>query len=300
MQHPTISSHPPLSCRGGHLSLHEADYEAARKLHQKHGTSYYFATKLFPYEMRRSTFALYAFFRVPDEIVDNCVSATEAQKQLNAWCLQWEHAYQTGEAEHPVLRITAHTFHHHHIPYSYSKIFLEAMQRDLTDTRYNTYQDLESYMYGSAAVVGLMMSYVIGFQDKSALPFAEKLGYAMQLTNFLRDIDEDYVLRDRIYMPLDEMAEFGVTPEQIKNKEFDENFQAFMAFQSARAARLYDEASVGIALLTPSGQRAVRVASVLYRAILGKLAQQDNNPFAGRARTSTWEKICLAARVWNS
>jgi 15-cis-phytoene synthase len=299
MQHSTINTSHNLPCHpeSNSPSL-EADYEAARRLHKKHGTSYYFATRLFPKEMRQATFALYAFFRVPDEMVDNSTSPTEAREQLGAWCEQWERAYATGEADHPVLRVAAHTFHQYHIPHCYGQAFLDAMRRDLTDTRYNTYADLESYMYGSAAVVGLMMAHVIGFSDESALPYAEKLGYAMQLTNFLRDIDEDFQDRGRIYLPLDEMAQFGVTPEQIAERRFDEAFRALMTFQTERADTLFEEANQGIHLLTPSGQRAVRVASALYRAILTKLAQQDNNPFVGRARTSRWEKIALAYRVW--
>jgi 15-cis-phytoene synthase len=303
MQHSTIPryprhhSHPIFFCKAAVLPR-ASDYEFARRLHKKHGTSYYFATRLFPREMREATFALYAFFRVPDELVDNSTSPEEAQTALDAWCAAWERAYFQGEAEHPVLRVASYTFHRYRIPYEYATSFLEAMRRDLTDTRYETYAELESYMYGSASVVGLMMSYVIGFKDKTALCYAEKLGYAMQLTNFLRDIDEDYQLRGRIYMPLDEMAQFGVTPEQIAQQRFDENFRAFMAYQTARAHQLYEEAETGIAMLTPSGQRAVRAASVLYRAILTKLAAQDNNPFAGRARTSTWEKIRLASRIY--
>jgi 15-cis-phytoene synthase len=301
MQHPTLSPHhhhPTFSCKTT-SEAREADYEFARRLHKKHGTSYYFATRLFPEEMRRATFALYAFFRVPDEMVDNSNSVTEAEKQLDVWCQEWEHAYRGVAVDHPVLRVTAHTFHHYRIPFHYSVAFLDAMRRDLTDTKYADYADLESYMYGSAAAVGLMMSYVIGFSSKDALPYAEKLGYAMQLTNFLRDIDEDYQQRGRIYMPLDEMVRFGITEEQIKLRQFDDNFKAFVAYQSARAHRLYEEAEAGIAMLSPTGRRAVRVASVLYRAILTKLEEQGNNPFAARARTSTWEKIRLTAGVWN-
>jgi phytoene synthase len=275
-----------------------ADYEAARRLHQKHGTSYYFATKLFPVEMQKATFALYAFFRVPDEFVDNGQSPAQAQRDLEKWQRDWERAYQQGDAEHPVLRVTAHTFHHYQIPYHYSESFLEAMFRDLTDTEYATYADLERYMYGSAACVGLMMTHVIGFSDPTALGYAEKLGYAMQMTNFLRDVDEDYQERGRIYLPQAELAQFGVTPEQIASRRFDANFHALMQFQMARTHALYDEANSGIPLLARDGRRAVRVASVLYRAILSKLAAQDSNPFAGRARTSTWEKLQRTAGVW--
>lgn len=282
-----------------HGSSWSADIEAARRLHKQHGTSYYFATRFFPKEQREATFALYAFFRVPDELVDNPAPGTDARRSLEDWRNAWRRAYRTGHADHPVLRVTAHVFHHYKIPYEYSEAFLAAMLRDLDDSTYATYTDLESYMYGSAAVVGLMMTHVIGFSDPAALPLAEKLGYAMQLTNFLRDIDEDWKLRGRIYLPLEELQNFGVAPDQISARRFDTNFAALMHFQIARAHRLYEEAAEGIPLLAPDGRRAVRVASVLYRGILSKLTAQENNPFARRARTNTFEKLTLAAKAWN-
>jgi 15-cis-phytoene synthase len=281
-----------------HGDTWQSDIEAARTLHQKHGTSYYFATRFFPRPQREATFALYAFFRVPDELVDNPAPGSDPRRALEDWRDQWRRAYRSGHAEHPVLRATAHVFHHYKIPYDYSEAFLSAMSRDLDDHSYATYADLEEYMYGSAAAVGLMMAHVIGFAGEEALPLAEKLGYAMQLTNFLRDIDDDWQARGRIYLPLDELTRFGVNPAQIAARSFDANFAALMRFQVNRAKRLYDESERGIALLHPEGRRAVRLASALYAAILEKLQGQGLDPFVGRARTSTLEKISLAVRNW--
>jgi 15-cis-phytoene synthase len=274
------------------------DVEVARRLNKKHGTSYYFATCLFPWHLREATFALYAFFRVPDEFVDNG-APEQAQQLLENWRADWQKAYQLCDSSDPVLRLNAQVFHRYQIPYDYSEIFLAAMFRDLSDTRYASYAELESYMYGSAAVVGLMMSHVIGFADPVALEYAKKLGYAMQLTNFLRDIDEDFQQRGRIYLPLDELRRFGVKEAQFAERHFDANFHALMQFQMQRAHQLYEDAEPGIALLNPEGRRAVRVASALYRAILTKLEQQGSNPFAGRARTSTLEKVQRTMSVWN-
>ncbi len=281
-----------------HGDTWQSDIEAARTLHRKHGTSYYFATRFFPRPQREATFALYAFFRVPDELVDNPAPGSDPRRALEDWRDQWRRAYRSGHAEHPVLRATAHVFHHYKIPYDYSEAFLAAMFRDLDERTYPTYADLEEYMYGSAAVVGLMMAHVIGFSSDAALPLAEKLGYAMQLTNFLRDIDDDWQARQRIYLPLDELARFGVKPAQIAERKFDESFAALMRFQANRAQRLYNESERGIALLNPEGRRAVRLASVLYAAILGKLDGQGLDPFVGRARTTTLEKLSLAVRNW--
>jgi phytoene synthase len=276
----------------------DAAFEAARQLHKKHGKSYYFATRLFPRETRLATYALYGFFRVPDEIVDNSPQDTaedvlQVTAKLSEWRRRWVGAYQAGDSSDPILRVASYVFHRYKIPFSYSESFLDAMMTDLTKTEYRNYGELKAYMYGSAAVVGLMMTHVIGYSDKSALHHAEKLGYAMQLTNFLRDIDEDYALRGRVYLPQDELEAHGLTTRDIADRRFSAIFARFMQFQSARAHALYEEANEGIRLLNPEGRLPVRIASELYRAILTKLEAQQWNVFHGRARTSLPEKLML-------
>jgi phytoene synthase len=325
------------------------DFEVARRLHKKHGTSYYFATKLFPRETRLATFALYAFFRVPDEIVDNSPinNAHDLQRVKNEiaqWRDKWRAAYETHQSDDPILRVTTYVFHRYGIPYEYSEAFLAAMVQDLEKSEYATYAELEEYMYGSAAVVGLMMSHVIGFRDNAlrddalrddalrddalrddalrddalrddalrddalrddalrnnALEHAKQLGYAMQLTNFLRDIDEDYQERGRVYMPQDELTRFGLSTRDIAEQRFSPAFKEFMQWQSERARALYAEADKGVPLLQKHGRFPVRVAAALYSAILGKIAQQNYNVFEGRARTKLHEKLLLTARVLRS
>jgi 15-cis-phytoene synthase len=278
------------------------DFEVARKLHKKHGTSYYFATKLFPRETRLATFALYAFFRVPDEIVDNSPIETpedlaRVKREMDAWRDKWREAYQTQKSDDAVLRVASYVFHNYNIPYEYSEEFLRAMIQDLEQSEYSTYEDLRGYMFGSAAVVGLMMSHVIGFKD-GALVHAEQLGYAMQLTNFLRDIDEDFQQRGRVYMPQDELQKFRLSTKDIAHRNFSPDFKEFMKWQCERARNLYIEAEKGVPLLEPHGRFPVRVAAQLYGAILDKLAQQNYNPFAGRARTSKLEKLKLTAKAY--
>ena len=279
------------------------DFEIARRLHQKHGTSYYFATKFFPREQRMATWALYAFFRVPDEIVDNFPQNTASEIQhvkgeIHRFRDQWHEAYQTCKSDDAVMRVASYVCHQYKIPFEYSNSFLDAMITDLEKTEYANYDELEKYMYGSAACVGLMMSSVIGFVDETqretGLQHAAQLGYAMQLTNFLRDIDEDYLERKRVYMPQDELQKFGLSTRTIDTKQFDDNFKQFMIWQSERARKLYDEAALGIPMLNSYGRFPVACASSLYSAILGKLEQQNWNPFVGRARTTKIEKLRLA------
>lgn len=275
-----------------------AALQQARAILRHHGKSYYFSTRLFPRHLQEATWAVYAFVRLPDEIVDCSPQETpgdiEAIKErIQEFCCDWQEAYCSGQSHSPVLKLAAQTWHEYGIPFDYSSSFLNAMVMDTWKTDYETYRDLEGYMYGSAAVIGLMMSHLVGFEKQQTLEHAKKLGYAMQLTNFLRDIDEDFQTRGRVYLPRDEMARFGVSRDDIEARRFSEGFRELMRFQVNRAHELYDHANPGIAQLKPEGRFAVSMASTLYRAILGKLEQQDFNPFLRRASTSLGHKLVL-------
>lgn len=268
----------------------DSAFEVCRDIHKRYGTSYYFATRLFPRDLRFATHALYAFFRIPDEIVDT-KDASDKSARLLAWREAWKEAYTTGASHDSVLFATAWVFRRFSIPFECSEAFLRAMEQDLEKRRYATYEELRTYMYGSAAAVGLMMTYVIGFSDPRALARAEALGYAMQLTNFLRDIREDDEERGRIYLPQDELVLFGLSDSDIRDRCVDARFQAFMRFQVARADQLYEEANQGISLLSRRGRLGVRAGSDLYRMILRKIEQQQYDVYSQRARTSLFEKI---------
>lgn len=275
----------------------------ARALLRHHGKSYYYSTRLFPRELQHATCAVYAFVRLPDEIVDNSPQETpddlrRVREQLEQFQVQWRQAYESGESSHSILRLNAEVWRQYAIPFEYSQAFLAAMIQDTHQTDYADYAALEGYMYGSAAVIGLMMSHLVGFSRPETLEHAQKLGYAMQLTNFLRDIDEDFQLRGRVYLPADELARFGLSRDDIAARRFSPQFRAFMEWQGARAHRLYDESNAGISDLKPEGRLAVATASTLYRAILRKLEAQDWNPFSKRASTSFPEKIVLTRHAW--
>lgn len=274
------------------------DVHLAKKLQKQHGTSYYFATAFFPRDIRDATYALYGFFRIPDEIVDSAQGTNneDIKKLLQAFCDDWKQCYKGKGSENPVIRAAAYVFHTYNIPYKLSEDFLDAMMQDTEKTTYATYAELEDYMYGSACTVGLMMSHVIGFKRPQTLEYAKKLGIAMQLTNFLRDIGEDYAHRGRVYMPQDELAQFGVTDE-IQTGRITPEFVAFMQFQVARAHRLYRESDPGIAELHRRGQLAVRLASLLYERILTKIEEAGYNTLKSRVRTELPEKIRVSVPV---
>ncbi len=273
-------------------------YSEVKAITKKYGTSYYVATRFLPLAQRQATYSLYGFFRIPDEYVDNPDpnwDTTQAKQALDDWQEKWYQAYHTRLSDDPVLLVTAQTFHQYDIPLRYGDEFLEAMKQDLWKERYQTYTELQEYMYGSASVVGLMMSYVIGF-EKGALPYAEKLGEAMQMTNFLRDIKEDYHDRNRIYLPQEDLDQFGITEAHIQDEVCDEQFVALMKFEIEKTRKLYQEAEPGIDMLTKEGRFGVRMASRLYEAILDKIEQAEYNVFQSRVYTKKREKLKILGK----
>ncbi len=283
-------------------TLQQEDVALCKKIHTHYGKSYAFATQLFPRHLREATHVLYAFFRLPDEIVDSAGEKTSEKitEELANFQRAWEAAYTSGTSPEPVLRATAAIFHRYHIPKAYATDFLSAMEQDLHIKRYKTYTDLEKYMYGSAAVVGLMMTYVIGYKNPTALEYAKKLGYAMQLTNFLRDIKEDYETRGRIYVPEEDLEKHHINETDIANGNTSPNMKLLLKEEIARADNLYKEANEGIHLLEKHGQFAVLLASKLYQQILRKIEQQDYDIFTSRAKTSFAEKIFILLKLWTT
>ena len=278
---------------GDHSSA--GDHEVCRRLHRKHGTTYYFATSRFRPATRRRVHALYGFVRVPDEWVDN--PAEDPVPKLRAYREDLLCALDGARAGHPALRAFGAVARECGMSPEEPLCFLDAMAMDLSVARYPSYAHLEEYMRGSAAAVGMMMCDVLGAGDDPTMRAAARaLGNAMQLTNFLRDVRED-AARGRIYLPQDELAAHGVSEDEILSGVMSDRFKRLAEFQIARARALYAQADEGIPLLPPEARKAVRLARVLYARILDRVEERGCDVFGGRARTSKVEKIAVAARV---
>ncbi|MGV3615328.1 MAG: phytoene/squalene synthase family protein [Fimbriimonas sp.] len=276
-----------------------SDHAECRRLHRKHGTTYYFATQRFDRRTRQQVHALYAFVRVPDEWVDNPGTLTidRRLRLLQDYRSQLLRGLDGVCPDHPVLRAFCDVVRDCGMPLDEPLIFLDAMEQDLTVARYRTYEDLRDYMRGSAAAVGVMMCSVLGAKsDEETLGGARALGEAMQLTNFLRDVGED-ARRGRIYLPQEDMASFGVVEEDILQGRVTEPFRDLLRFEIARARALYAVADEAIGLLPAQGQKPVRLARVLYSRILNRIEALDYDVFTTRARTSKVEKLMVALRV---
>lgn len=272
--------------------------EKARQIEKNYGTSYYLATLFLPKPMREAVFVLYAFVRIPDEIVDNPKSGSNPAELLQIWKRDWTSTYNSGHSSSNIMLATKEIFQTYHIPFSVSLEFIDAMILDITKARYTTYKELQSYMRGSANVVGIMLTYVFGYRDEQAFEYGEKLGEAMQLTNFLRDVREDYDKRGRIYLPLDELASFNVTEDMIAHHAPTPEFIALMKYQVKRARALYLDSAQGIPLLSPPSRRAVTLAARFYEAILDEIEASHYDVFSKRARVPFIKKLLMISRSY--
>jgi len=274
-----------------------AAFEYTRRLTAHFAKSFYLCACLLPPEKRWATFAIYGFCRCADNLIDSIRNrqAAEIVREVEFLAEELRIAYRTGESEHPVIRPFVVVAQRFGIPIDYPLDLLRGVRMDVDKTRYQTFDELYVFCYRVAAVVGLMMTHVLEYDDKEAFRYAEKLGIAMQLTNILRDIQEDKGM-GRIYLPLDELQRFNCSEQNILEERMTPDFKKLMQFQVERAHVYYEEANQGIKLLRAESQFAIRSASRVYRGILKKIEARDFNPFLGRVFVPKHRKLGILLR----
>ena len=283
---PHPSTRPFFSYWAGDASLRSA-YKHAEKITAEHSRSFHFASALLPEEKRSAVRALYAFCRTVDDIVDASMDA-ECETQLEYWRRMVENASFLDNDL--TAAAWADTLARYHIPRHYALQLIDGVARDLLQTRYQTFDELATYCYGVASTVGLMSMYIVGFKTNEAIPYAIKLGVALQMTNILRDVGEDYQ-NGRLYLPRQEMAYHGIREEDIAQGRLTDNWRQFMKFQIDRTRQLYKESWLGVKMLEREGQLAIGAASVFYSGILDEIEKNDYDVFTRRASLSTWGKV---------
>lgn len=284
----------------------ERDHIAKSKaIHRQTGRTFYYATRLLPGRVREATYVLYAFFRVADEVVDDAEGTPPEEQRRELESLR-EQALGTVEPETPVLEGFQVIKERHGITDDDIETFIDAMATDIEKRRYETYDELEAYMNGSAAAVGRMMTAVMEPDEPEvALPHATALGEAFQLTNFVRDVREDVIDRDRIYLPQETLRECDVTSEQIERFEMDGNVERAIRVELSRAESLYREGVAGIKYLPRDCQLPVLLAAVLYAEHHRLIRDCEYDVLTNEPELSTARKLRVLARVrwhwqWNS
>ncbi len=288
LQHLTRPECPPTDA----ALLARADEHCAA-LTQQHSRTFHLASGLLPGAKRRAMRALYAFCRVSDDLVDD--PGPDPRAALAAWR---EEALAGCPGAHQLVALawtTAHT--EFDIPLLYAHQLLDTLEHDLAPTRYATFADLAAYCYGVASTVGLMAMHIVGYAGPEALPYAVKLGVALQLTNILRDVAEDWRV-GRLYLPLEDLAAYGVTEEEIARGALTPAWRRMMAFQVARVRQLYRESLPGVGLLHPSGRLAIGAAALLYQGILDDIERHEMDVFSRRAHLGAWGKLRRLPAIW--
>ena len=225
-------------------------------------------------------------------------SHEEVEQKINSLLENLDEAYSGKNLDSRNFSAFNHTIRKYDIPKFYFTELVEGVSMDIKTKRYDTFAGLERYCYKVASVVGLIMSEIFGYTNNSALTHAIDLGKAMQLTNILRDIHDDYTM-ERVYIPQDELDKFGYTEKDIENKTINQNFISLIKFQIARAREFYSLAEKGFPYLTDDGSRTtVVLMQKIYSGILNKIEESNYDIYSRRVFVSKAEKFGITGKYF--
>ncbi len=272
-----------------------AAYGTCREITRSASKTFYLASLFLAAEKRRAVWAVYAFCRTADDLVDTSRPSAERLSRIDDLERKLLDA-ASGSAAEPIFVAYADATRRFGIPLEPALALLRGARMDVTVRRYASYAELCDYCYHVASTVGLLVLPILGYAAPEALEYGIKLGRAMQLTNILRDVGED-ALMGRIYLPAEDLARFGYAEDDVFAKVVDERFVALMEFQISRVRAIYREAEPGIALLSPESRYTVRLALSLYRRILDAIELNDYNVFTRRAYVPLRSKVATALSI---
>ncbi len=298
--------------------MSDRDAQVCQRIVREHARTFHLASVFLPPQKRRAAYALYAFCRVADDIVDRAdesrsdregtaiATTSGAQAALAAHEAKLQDAL-AGTKSDPVFCELDRVLREFGVPETVLRELLDGVAMDLGPVQYETWADLSGYCEGVASSVGEMCTYVFGVQGgtdvrRIALRYARTLGLAMQLTNILRDVGED-ARRGRCYLPTQDLAAFGLTAEEILSGTLvatDPRWRQFMRQQIARARSLYEAAMPGISLLSPDAQRCAWACAIGYSGILGAIEEIAFDSLRQRARLGTPARLQVLWKVWRS
>lgn len=256
------------------------------------GSSFYYSFRALKPEVRAGITAFYALCRELDDVVDECSDPQVARIKLAWWRTEIGRLYE-GKPEHPVTQALMPMTRNRNIPREWLEEIVDGMEMDLDQQRYEDYKSLLLYCHRAAGVVGQVAAEIFGYTNRQTLKYAHELGLAFQLTNIIRDVGED-ARRGRIYLPLDELDQFGVKPAEILNRQHSERFQKLMQFQYERALQHYDHALAWLPQEDRKAQRAGLAMAAIYRALLEEIRRDGFHVLDGKISLTPLRKLWLA------
>jgi len=262
----------------------------------KSGSSFYYSFLFLPKTKRLAITALYAFCREVDDIADAEMDNNIKRVKLEWWRSEIESLFQ-GTANHPVSKALLPAIKNFKLEKEYFIEIINGMEMDLEEVRFANFEELSLYCYRVAGVVGLLSATIFGYKDPKTLEYATKLGLALQLTNIIRDVYEDS-LRDRLYLPLDELKEFGVTEAQIFNRENTESFHNFISFQAERAHKCYREAFATLPVQDRYNQKTGTIMAAIYENTLNEMESDQLQVLKHKIVIPPLRKIIIALKTF--
>jgi phytoene synthase len=260
------------------------------------GSSFYYSFLFLPPARRRAITALYAFCREVDDVVDECTDVDVARTKLAWWRSEVAALYE-GHARHPVAQALAAPVTSFELPQHRLQEIIDGMEMDLTQRRYADFAALKLYCFRVASVVGLLAAEIFGYADARTLVYAENLGMAFQLTNIIRDVGED-ARRDRVYLPLDELARFNVPVADIMHARVGAGFRELMEFQVERALGYYRDAFAALPAGDRKAQRPGLVMAAIYQTVLAEIRADGMPVLTQRTSLTPLRKLWIAWRTW--
>ena len=288
-------------------------YEYCHDIARASHSNFYYAFFLLPKPKRDALAALYAFMRLIDDVSDEGQDLGAKQRGLARWRGALDQAI-TGQEQvfdgnaavvspaatlsgaEQVLPALVDTMQRYNMPARYLHDLISGAEMDLTVRFYPTFERLREYCYRVAGTVGLTCTHVFGFSDARALDLAEKLGLAFQLTNIIRDVHEDHKL-GRIYLPEEDLARYGVSPEDFDRGEATLGMRELLRFEADRAWQLYEEGSALLNLIDEDSRSALWLLVHTYSALLGRIEALDFAVFGEKIRLSKAEKMVFMAKA---
>jgi phytoene synthase len=267
-----------------------------RSLTRKSGSNFFYSFLFLPPHKREAIYAVYAFSRAVDDVVDDAVDLTLAAEGLSEWRREVDRMYE-GRVEHPIAVQMAEAARRFAIPKELPLALIDGCEMDLKRNRYATFEELYDYCYHVASVIGLMCIEVFGYRTDQAKRYAEKLGVAFQLTNILRDVKND-AERGRIYLPREDLDRFGYQEEDVLNGVYDERFVSLMKFQCQRARGYYQEAQAALAPEDKPTLLAAEIMSGIYARLLREIENLRYDVYRHAVSLPRYKKMWIALRVW--
>ena len=282
------------SANGAARALDES-YARCIEITKKRARNFHFAFQVLPAAQYKSICALYAFARRADDFSDEDGDPGRALENAKRFRAAFARALEGDASGDPIFPAVAETVRKHKIPREYFDELIAGTEMDATIRRYRTWEETYRYCYRVASVVGLMTVHVFGFSRAEALPLAERTGIAFQMTNILRDIKED-AGRNRIYLPLEDLARQGVTEADVLAGRDSPAFRALVRFEVARAREYYPAGDELLPMIGAKCRPALAALVAIYGRLLEEIARRDYDVLSRRVSLSTAEKLRLAGR----